>query len=154
MEAIGVLDPTNNCDVFVLHYIFLPRINFALSEFALAWNLHPMRTMRNWSPKKVFLSGIVDDSSAPGIRDVVDDIQLESLDLFGVDYFSEQLSVEDVDSVVVPCTPSPLPPELLQDYMDALDPLEQSDDYGVGLYTRARDTFKNFGLIVIFFMQG
>ena len=140
MEAIGVLDPTNSCDVFVLHYIFLPRINLTLSEFALAWNLHPMRTMHNWSPKKVFLSGIVDDFSASGIRDVVDDIPLESLDLFGVDYFSEQSSVEYVDSVVVPCTPSPLPPELFQDYMDSLDPLEQSDDYGVGVYTRAKET--------------
>ena len=88
----------------------------------------------------MFLSGIVDDSSASGIRDVVDDIPLESLDLFGVDYFSEQSSVEYVDSVVVPCTPSPLPPELVQDYMDSLEALEQSDDYGVGLYTRAKET--------------
>ena len=30
MEAIGILDPTNEVDLFVLQCVFLPRINKAL----------------------------------------------------------------------------------------------------------------------------
>ena len=44
MEAIGVLNPADESDLFVLHSVFLPRINNALHEFALACNLHPMQT--------------------------------------------------------------------------------------------------------------
>ena len=44
MEAVGVLDPDNDTDMFVLHCVYLPRINRSLDEFARAWNLHPIRT--------------------------------------------------------------------------------------------------------------
>ena len=33
LEDQGVLDPTNNFDLFVLYYIFLPRINYTLECF-------------------------------------------------------------------------------------------------------------------------
>ena len=49
-----MLNPADESDLFVLHRVFLPRINNALHEFALAWNLHPMRTMHNLSPKEYF----------------------------------------------------------------------------------------------------
>ena len=42
MEAIGILDPTNEIDFFVLQCVFLPRINKVLTEFLRAWNLHPV----------------------------------------------------------------------------------------------------------------
>ncbi len=44
MEATGVLDPCDDFDLFVLHSIFLPRIKKSLTQFASAWNLHPVRT--------------------------------------------------------------------------------------------------------------
>ena len=33
MEALGVLDPTSDEDLFVLHCVFLPRVNRSLKEF-------------------------------------------------------------------------------------------------------------------------
>ena len=53
MEAIGVLDPTDDSDLFVLHCVFLPRIIKSLHDFSRAWNLHPIRTEQNWSPEKL-----------------------------------------------------------------------------------------------------
>ncbi len=41
MEATGVLDL---CDDFDLHSMFSPRIKKSLTQFASAWNLHPVRT--------------------------------------------------------------------------------------------------------------
>ena len=51
MAAIGVLDIDLESDLFVLHCVFLSMINNSLHNFARAWNLHPLRTEANWSPR-------------------------------------------------------------------------------------------------------
>ena len=140
MEAIGVLDPANDSDLFVLHSVFLPRINFALHEFALAWNLHPMRTMHNWSPRKAFYNGAPDDSSASGLRDAVDNVSLESfMSLYGVDC-SVMPHMDSEYDEVVPSTLPPVSPELVQNLLATFDPLQEREDYGIGLYISARET--------------
>ena len=60
LEEIRLLDPDNDYDVFVLHYIFTPRINNCLIEFACAWNHHPVRTERNWTPRKIWTNGVLE----------------------------------------------------------------------------------------------
>ncbi len=144
METTGILDPCNDQDMFVLQSVFLPRINLALHDFALAWNLHPVRTVNNWSPKKMFLDGILDESSASGIRDVVDDVPLECLNLFGVDYFNESIPTSEPDRVLIPPTPSPLSLEVAEEFLDSFDPLQECDDYGIGVYTSANETLVLF----------
>lgn len=59
MEAMDILDPVNEVDLFVLHCIYLPRINKSLKEFSRAWNLHPIRTERNWSPQQIMRNSLV-----------------------------------------------------------------------------------------------
>ena len=36
MEATGILDPVSEVDLFILHCVFLPRINRSLTEFSRA----------------------------------------------------------------------------------------------------------------------
>ena len=48
MEESGLLDITNPLHLFVLHCVYLPRINAAIDSFVEAWNKHPIRTERNW----------------------------------------------------------------------------------------------------------
>ena len=48
LEESGSLDLENNEHIFVLHYIFKARINYALKEFAAAFNNRPIRTENNW----------------------------------------------------------------------------------------------------------
>ena len=53
MEESGLLQIDNPLHKFALHYIYLPRINRALSSFTSAWNNHPLRTENNWSPERI-----------------------------------------------------------------------------------------------------
>lgn len=55
MEAIGILNPENETDLFILHKIFMPVLNKKLNEFVEAANNHPLSTERNYSPKQLFI---------------------------------------------------------------------------------------------------
>lgn len=54
LEAQGLLDPDSDHDLFILHSVFIHVINYHLDVFVKAWNRHPMRTERNWSPHKIW----------------------------------------------------------------------------------------------------
>ena len=58
MEEERLLDVENEVHMFALHYVFLPRINNALSHFAEAWNCHPLSSERNMSPVQLWISGL------------------------------------------------------------------------------------------------
>ena len=62
MEAMHILDPIDEVDLFVLHCVYLPRINRSLKEFLRAWNLHPIRTERNWLPQQIMINSLVHES--------------------------------------------------------------------------------------------
>ena len=67
MEATGVLDPDDDNDLFVLHCVFLPRIYHSLNDFTRPWNVHPLLTERNWSPRKMWIYSNLklDESETP-----------------------------------------------------------------------------------------
>ena len=56
MEDIGILNPTNNDDLFALHFVYLEKINSNLDLWREAWIRHRLRTSGS-SPLKLFLSG-------------------------------------------------------------------------------------------------
>ena len=47
MEEIGLLDPLDDVNLFCLHYVYQPYINYSIKLFTDAWSTHPMRTERN-----------------------------------------------------------------------------------------------------------
>ena len=49
LEEQHLLDPLSE---FVLHTVFLPRINHCLKEFMECWNNHPMRNEETGLPRK------------------------------------------------------------------------------------------------------
>ena len=53
-EHGGDLNPTNDADLFVFHYVFLPRINSSLATFASAWNNHLLSTENNLTPLQIY----------------------------------------------------------------------------------------------------
>ena len=59
LEEQTLLDPLDEKNLFALHYIFIPRINKALSHFVNGWNHHPIRTAHNRSPYQIFTAGIL-----------------------------------------------------------------------------------------------
>ena len=59
LENMMILNPDIPSHLFALHYVFLPRLNWAITEFVLAYNNHRVRTMNNRTPKQMYFSGLI-----------------------------------------------------------------------------------------------
>lgn len=57
MEEINILDLDDEVHLFVLHYIYLARINASLNIFQDAWNNHPLSSVSQLSPNQIWISG-------------------------------------------------------------------------------------------------
>ena len=64
-----ILNVDNEVHLFCLHYIYIPRINCALSQFLLAWNNHPLSSVGNLSPIQLW---IADSSRSSAYEDVTE----------------------------------------------------------------------------------
>ena len=95
MEAVGVLDPDDEADLFALHCLYLPRINSFIEEFTKGWNQHPLRTEHNWFPYKIWANSV--------IRDEIDH-HLPDLDSFGLDEQGRPIADEQQSTFFVPET--------------------------------------------------
>lgn len=58
MEECGILYVNSDIHLFCLHYVFIPRINEALSAFTEGWNHHPLSSQKNQSPIQLWMSGL------------------------------------------------------------------------------------------------
>lgn len=57
LENTGLLNPLEPNHLYALRYVFIPRINRAISEFVDGWNRHPVGTcggfhLYSYTPKK------------------------------------------------------------------------------------------------------
>ena len=55
MEHINLLDPANEQRLYALHYVYIPRVNTALSKFRAGWNNHRLRTEHHLSQEHCLL---------------------------------------------------------------------------------------------------
>ena len=55
LDDKGNMDTLNEVDMFVLHTIFLPRINDSLSAFSASWNNHAISTERMQTLSSYFI---------------------------------------------------------------------------------------------------
>jgi len=130
MEECGLLDPTNECHRFCLHYVFLPRINRALYIFKLAWNSHRIRTVHNATPQQLFTDGAIrmhmtelDSIHFPGIgSDNYSDYGVE-------DEAGSEDENSDIEGVPVP--------EIDYQYTQFMEMLgAESDNHAIDIYQR------------------
>ena len=132
-----MLDPDNEYDLFVLHCVFLPVVNHLLQAYARAWNQHPVRTERNWSPHKIWVNGMIDPArrNLTAVTDVVNGaLVTEEL---GIDE-EGPLPDEQTHTVDVPETLCPLSDSSAQLFLDSL-PETVSIDEAVAVYMQARN---------------
>ena len=133
MEATGILDPSDDVDLFLLHSIYLPRINKSLLDFARAWNHHPIRTEKNWSPRQIMLNSLIQQSDIRSNNGVPSN--------FGVDYEGLVLH-EEIGTVEVPPTDVPLNEDDLQELLDIIDTETFFDDLGIQHFVILKKLFK------------
>ena len=60
LEESDHLDLTDEVHLFCLHYVFKPRINQHLKQFADGWDNHPIRTARNRTPNQLWIRGLME----------------------------------------------------------------------------------------------
>ena len=86
MEEYRILDRNSIIDLFVLHYIYQPRIQVSLDEFKKGWNHHPIVTEKNSTQYQIWLMGMMDskNESRRGVRSY---LELNSMNVneFGID---------------------------------------------------------------------
>lgn len=137
MEEVEDLDPLSDAMLFVLHMVFLPRINRCLQEFRASWNVHPPWTEHNWSPKKIWTNGMITPANRGllAIRDVCEAVP-NDVEYFGVDG-NGPLPLHDSEGVEVPQTILTLTSEQAEHLRRITT--DQDDDVGIETYLRGRD---------------
>ena len=132
LEQHGLLDPLNEVHLFALHYVYMPRLNQALKTFQDGWNHHGIRTANHNSPEQLFVRGA---------------LQLHSSGLVALDFFQdvgEDYGISSDDPIASSEVAVTIPEErytLSRANFDQLqatvNPLHESDNYGVDLYQSA-----------------
>ena len=140
LEESGNLDLNNNLDMFILHYTYQPRINHALQEFAAAFNLRPIRTENNWSPEKIWTNGMLNDATRQHsqLQHSCDHDAPQNIELYGVDW-NGPVPLENLNNVEVEPPPCPFPLHYLHQLQEIVDPLQESNEYGIDLFLHAKD---------------
>jgi len=129
LEEIGALSTDNETDMYCLHYVFIPRINAALSSFQLAWNHHPLSTENNLSPLQLYTAYAQGSS-------LFDEIEVDPIN-YGYDPYSPIPEEDDDNSVTVVPPFIPLSNQSLQRLHSGVNPNSQSTDFGMQLYLDA-----------------
>lgn len=124
LEFRGELNPKNDVDLFCLHYVFLPRINRAIQEFAASYNCHNLSTEKNATPLQLFWA----NQSL---------IELHR----GQEIYYPEVSVpdllsrrEDLPYVEVNSIPCCLEGQAFEELKRSIDPLGQSGNKGRDIY--------------------
>ena len=139
LEHQGHLDPDNAFHCFALQYVYLPRINRALKMFSEGWNAHGIRTEHNLSPNQLFVKGAL-ELQQKGLHAL--DFFEEVDEMYGVN--EENLSSEDDDyTVEVPPSTLSLSDRQLSELRERVDPLAESETFGVELYVETLDFLRS-----------
>lgn len=132
LESYDLLDPTNEMHIYALHYIYLSRINNALTAFQESWNNHSIRTEHNRTPHQLFIGG---------------SLRLQRSGLVALDFFQQVdsqygteeeglLAAED-GNVNVPQCCFELNESHHTELRQQVDPETTSNCYGIDLYQQA-----------------
>jgi len=89
LEEDRLLDINNEKHIFALQQVYLTYINEKLDNFTQAWNFHKLRTERNRTPRKLWLSGMLKNANSEHIatREIFQDqppLYNRIIDAFGI----------------------------------------------------------------------
>lgn len=135
LENTSLLDAHSEVDLFVLHYIYLPRINVALEQFVEDWNYHDIRTAGYQSPMALWYTGIMQR---------MDDAVIHEPQIYGIDWEAGASEMDSDENLVVPENSVELTQEETRVLKNVVpDPRMDDGNSGIDLYVRARDFLKN-----------
>ena len=127
-----LLNPLVSQHICALQYVYIPRINRALSHFQEAWNNHGLRTERGQTPNQLFTGALRLHNAGLVSLDFLDAVP----DAYGIDEEGVGSPGSDEDGVVVPPLDFELTGEQLRELQAAVHPLSDSEEFGIDLYIR------------------
>ena len=69
LESTGFLDPNDTLHLFCPHYVYIPRISRHLSVWTDAWNMQPLQTENNHTPRQLWTRGLLAHSAQHDMDD-------------------------------------------------------------------------------------
>lgn len=139
LESQQLLDPLNEIHLYALHYVYLPRIGRALDIFREGWNHHSIRTENNVTPHQLYARGTLSmHSSGLSALDFLGDVD----ETYGVDDVDDAETVE-AETVTVPESILTISNATLQELAQRVNPLAESDNYGIDFYQEAVEVLTN-----------
>lgn len=139
LEENGHLDVNNALHLWCLQYIYIPRIQAALSVFKEAWNNHRLRTEHGNSPLQVFVSGVL-SNVGQGHCEIDElfsaEIGEQSYRNYGIDWNGPVPEATNNETVIVSPLPCPLSQERLNELYLTINPLENKEELGIDLYIK------------------
>lgn len=135
LEESGILDSSNDYNLYALHYVFLPRINRSLRTMREMWNHHSLRTVQGQSPVMLWHRNRLD-------------VYRESIEN---NYFDQDPAVYGVEgllnnpidtdnNVVVPDIDHAIPFEEIRH----IDPLQEDNNHGIDIYLLVLETISRY----------
>lgn len=129
MEEQGILDSLNEHHLFCLHYVYLPRIEHAISEFINQWNNHGLSTQGGQTPLQLWHTGII---SNIGIQPVINDIF--NNDHYGIDQHRPLPEIQTNNNVIVPDINAVIN-ETRMNIVQRVNPLENDENHGIDIFS-------------------
>lgn len=136
LEDSGLLCITNTVHLFVLHFVFLPRIQRSLVTWTNSWNHHRLSTEHNQTPLQLWIGGILSGGPSTGIQSVLQNhaVQLTGSLLHDYGVAWNLADPTDVNIVVVPDVYVPLNAEELHQLQTDFNVLEDISSNGLNIY--------------------
>ena len=94
MERETILNHDNKIHRMALHFVFRPRIQRSLDEFAVSWNHHKIDTEHNRSPRQIFIDAVFSSAGLAG-----SDPDLVEPDYGAQNSFLDEQDTSEVDAV-------------------------------------------------------
>ncbi|XP_033997277.1 uncharacterized protein LOC117491418 [Trematomus bernacchii] len=135
LEEQHLLDISNVLHIFCCHYVFLPRIQANLDVFSEAWANHPIRTEQNLTPNQLWHVG--------QHLNPVADPEPEGLLIPEIQWEESGYTNEHHTGVNVPTLNFPLSELEMMQLQDNIDPLEESECFGVDIYLNTVQYIEN-----------
>jgi hypothetical protein len=144
LEFVGLLDPLDELALFVLHFVFIPRLNRSLDEYKQDWNHHPMSSVRNRSPLQIWHEGtwLQRNNNRSAIISLTE--PPPEWGDYGVDEDAPFPHVDVDNDVQIPDSIIPNTGLLQAELQARINPLEDDGNHGCVLYARSLEVARTF----------
>ncbi len=137
MEEQGILDSLNEIHLFCLHYVYLPRIQQAVTEFINQWNNHGLSTQGGQTPLQLWHSGVI---NSIGILPVIDDI-IHMDTHYDINEHEPLPELLTNNNVTIPDINIPIN-ETTMNMIRQVNPVENDRNYGIDVFSSLLNVFR------------